>query len=230
MVCVAGVSAVWGIPTFRGAGGLWNDHRAEDLATPEAFARDPALVWQWYGWRLGKCRAAYENVAHEAIARLERAKGEGFLLATQNVDGLHRRAGSDHMVELHGSIEHARCNGAGCGVVTELPADFDGSAPPHCEICGAMKRPHILWFGETYWPGTLDVARRFAPYADVVLVVGTSGMVWAPMALAAEAQQAGAKVIDVNPQPSEVSRMADEWLKAPAGHVLPGLLDAAGIP
>lgn len=229
MITGAGVSAESGVPTFRGAGGLWNDRRAEDLATPEAFAREPGIVWRWYGWRLGICRAADPNPAHSALVRLERAFDQRFLLATQNVDDLHRRAGTEAMVELHGCIERARCSDPACGRVTPLSPQFDGTSIPRCEACGAALRPHILWFGESYWPGTLDSARMYAQHADLVVVIGTSGMVWAPVAVASEAQQAGAKLIDINPQRSEISEMADDWIAAPAGEALPALLDAAGI-
>ncbi len=230
VVTGAGVSAESGIPTFRGAGGLWEEHHPADLATPEAFARDPGLVWRWYGWRAGICRSADPNPAHLALVRLERALGEGLLLATQNVDALHRRAGSQRMVEIHGCIEDARCLGIGCHRISDLAGDFDGVEPPRCGHCGAPQRPHILWFGETYWPGTLDRALAFAQEAEFVLTVGTSGMVWAPIAIAEQAQRRGAFVVDLNPHPSELVDLADLWIQAPAGEALPALLDAAGIP
>lgn len=220
----AGISAESGVPTFRGAGGLWEGFSFGQLATPEAFSRDPELVWRWYGWRRRLCREARPNPGHEALAALERDVPR-FLLATQNVDGLHRRAGSRALIELHGCIDLARCTG--CEGVRELEPDFDGSAPPRCSACGALERPHILWFGESYWPGVLERALAFGARSDVVLVVGTSGMVWPPIALALQAQAAGAFLIDVNPEASQVSSAADAWLQGPAGTLLPELLDEA---
>ncbi len=220
----AGISAESGIPTFRGPGGLWEGYRAEELATPEAFARDPELVWRWYGWRRGVCRDAEPNPGHGAIAALERDVPH-FLLATQNVDGLHRRAGSEQLVELHGCIELCRCTG--CEEIRELEPDFDGASPPRCGSCGALERPHIVWFGESYWPGVLERALAFAARADVCLVVGTSGMVWPPVAVALQAQQSGAWLVDVNPNPSQVSAAADAWLQGPSGELLPDVIDEA---
>src|SRR5215212_12179206 len=139
----AGISAESGIPTFRGAGGLWRRFRAEDLATPEAFARDPKLVWEWYEWRRGLVREAQPNAAHLAIARLE-ASGRDVTVVTQNVDGLHARAGSRELIELHGNVFRVRCTGE--GDVRDAAAPF-GDLPPRC-ACGALLRPDVVWFGE----------------------------------------------------------------------------------
>ena len=223
VVTGAGISAESGIPTFRGAGGLWEGVRAEELATPAAFARDPERVWRWYRWRNVAYGACEPNVGHEIIARLE-PRYDDFLLLTQNVDGLHRRAGSGAIVELHGTIAQKRCTA--CAALSAFPegaAADGGSAVPRCERCGAATRPHILWFGETYWPGVLERAGAMAERADVTLVVGTSAQVWPPAAIALGSQRAGAFLIDVNPESTIVSEAADVHLVGGAGEVLSAL-------
>jgi NAD-dependent deacetylase len=227
VVTGAGVSAESGIPTFRGAGGLWEGFRAEDLATPGAFAEDPARVWRWYRWRRGICLAADPNPAHRTVAAMDEAFPE-FLLATQNVDGLHPRAGSRRIVELHGNIHTGRCTG--CGRIAPLPDEVgpEDAPPPACADCHAMLRPHIVWFGESYWPGVLEEAFAFAERADAVLVAGTSAMIYAPIAVAFRAAERGAVLIDVNPDRTEVSVRADAHLEGPAGEVLPVLWETVG--
>ncbi|HJN74218.1 MAG TPA: NAD-dependent deacylase [Myxococcota bacterium] len=220
VVTGAGISAESGIPTFRGEGGLWRGFDATQLATPEAFARDPDLVWEWYRWRKQICNDAQPNAGHRAVAELEE-QVPAFLLLTQNVDGLHPRAGSKKLVEIHGCIDTARCTR--CGAIFPVPQSED---LPGCSSCGALARPHILWFGESYWEGTLDVGVAFARRADFCLVVGTSGMVWAPSAVALEAKQHGAFLVDVNPNKSEITAHADAWLQGPSGELLPELLGA----
>ncbi len=231
VVTGAGISAESGIPTFRGAGGLWHGYRPEDLATPEAFARDPARVWQWYRWRAQEYGQCEPNPGHYTIAAMERALGPGrFLLATQNVDGLHRRAGNKQLVELHGSISQMRCSR--CDTLEPFPGGpvAEGEDPvPLCGRCGARMRPHILWFGEIYWPGVLEAAQDMAQRCDVVLVVGTSAQVWPPVALALGAQRAGAFMIDVNPEATPLSRGADAHLVGAAGEVLPALWEETGL-
>ena len=155
VVTGAGVSAESGIPTFRGEGGLWEGHRAEELATPEAFARDPETVWRWYRWRRGVCLEAEPNAAHRVIAEMDGEYPE-FLLATQNVDGLHPRAGNKRIVELHGNIHQGRCTA--CEEVAALPPEPEDAPLPRCAGCGGLVRPHIVWFGESYWPGVLEAA------------------------------------------------------------------------
>lgn len=218
----AGVSAESGIPTFRGAGGLWEGFRAEELATPEAFAADPHRVWRWYRWRRGICLQAAPNPAHRVMAEMDRFYEE-FLLATQNVDGLHRRAGSRRLLELHGNIHQGRCTD--CTRVHDLPGEPEPEdAPlPECADCGGLVRPHILWFGESYWPGVLERAMAAACAAEVVLVAGTSAMVWPPVAAALQAKESGAYLIDVNPAATELGVRADAHLAGPAGEVLPAL-------
>jgi NAD-dependent deacetylase len=219
----AGISAESGIPTFRGAGGLWREHKAEELATPEAFALDPELVWEWYQWRRGICNRAQPNEAHRVIAALEDRVPE-LLLATQNVDGLHQRAGSTRIIALHGNIDDARCTA--CRAVFAL--DADPPLLPSCPECGGLARPHILWFGERYWPGTLERAWTFATRADAVLVVGTSGAVGPPAALALEAARHGAFGVDVNPERSAVSDAMDLHIQAGAVEALGWIAEAFG--
>ena len=189
----AGISAESGIPTFRGAEGLWKNFRAEDLATPGAFRRDPRTVWEWYEWRRDLIREARPNAAHEAIAFLEQSPGLRVTVVTQNVDGLHTRAGS-RPLELHGNIFRVRCNG-GCGPSDAL--EPFPSIPPHCS-CGEMLRPDIVWFGEALSPDTWNAAVDAVHEADLVLVIGTSGLVY-PAAGLVGYQESGAS-IEVNPE------------------------------
>ena len=221
----AGISAESGIPTFRGAGGLWRNHKAEDLATPEAFSRDPELVWEWYRWQRSIYNGAEPNDAHRVIAALE-GRVPGFLLATQNVDGLHQRAGSNQVIALHGNIDDARCTA--CRTV--FPLDDDPPLLPPCPSCGSLSRPHILWFGEQYWPGTLETAWSFAAQADAVLVVGTSGAVGPPAYLALEAIRNGAFSVEVNPNASSLSGAVDLHIETGAVQALSRIAGAFGMP
>lgn len=237
----AGVSAESGIPTFRGAGGLWQGYRAEELATPEAFQRDAAKVWEWYHWRRGLVLEAEPNPAHEALAELERVH-EPFTLITQNVDGLHQRAGSRRVVELHGNIHHARCTD--CGHVAPLRDDAPGAdgsdgadgadgADRHgivaCDRCGAWTRPHIVWFGEMLPEQPWQEAHVAAASAAVLLVVGTSAAVYPAAGLVDVTATAGGAVVEVNPEQTALSSRATFSLREPAGVVLPTLLREAGI-
>lgn len=216
----AGISQESGIPTFRGPGGLWREHRAEELATPEAFARDPNLVWQWYDWRRGVCAKARPNPAHRVVAAMEGFYPD-FLLITQNVDGLHRRAGSEKIIEIHGNLWFARCTR--CGNLDELPATPLEAIPVMCAQCSGLSRPNVVWFGETYDPVLIDEALRFLASTDLVIVIGTSGMVPIPVQLATVAKGHGAFVIDVNPTPSAVGSVADDFIQEKAGEALPAL-------
>lgn len=224
-VCVmtgAGISAESGIPTFRGAGGLWRQFRPEDLATPEAFRREPKLVWEWYDWRRGLVRAAQPNAGHVALAQFERSRPEGFALVTQNVDGLHERAGSERVWKLHGDIWTLRCVSCGAEARDErvpLP-----ELPPRCESCGGMLRPGVVWFGEPLPAEALDAAFQAATACEVMLVVGTSAQVYPAAALAPLAQQAGARVIEVNMEETPHSGLADVPLRGAAGKILPQIL------
>lgn len=200
----AGVSAESGIPTFRDAQqGHWARFRPEDLASPGAYRRDPETVWQWYAGRYADVTRAQPNGAHHLLARLEREKGEGFFLATQNVDGLHARAGSERLVELHGNLTAARCET--CGTVAALPEPETFTPPPPCPACGAAMRPNVVWFGEYLPEAALAAASHAFQEADVALIVGTSGAVYPAAGLALETRRAGGVVIEVNPDETELT-------------------------
>jgi NAD-dependent deacetylase len=215
----AGISAESGVPTFRGPEGLWKEFKPEDLATPEAFARDPRLVWEWYDWRRGLIAQAQPNAAHRALAELERRKRR-FTLITQNVDGLHDLAGSGKILKLHGDIWRMRC--------LECGADFPNrrtplpKIPPHC-ACGGLARPGVVWFGEALPDGIMKEAEHAAE-ADVFLVVGTSAVVHPAAGLIPYAKQSGAKVIEINPEDTPYSPIADCVLRGKAAELLPELI------
>jgi len=211
----AGVSAASGLATFRGAGGLWRSYRAEDLATPEAYAKDPVLVWEWYATRFHKAIAAEPNDAHRLLAALE-ARTPDFTLVTQNVDGLHARAGSRKVLELHGDLTRSRCER--CGHLDPLTPNFP--IPPSCSHCGSRARPNVVWFGEALPERVLARAVDAFLTAEVALVVGTSGVVEPAASLGRLAAQAGAFVTEVNPEPTPLSRVASLSLRQDA---VPGL-------
>lgn len=224
-VCVltgAGISAESGIPTFRGAGGLWREYRAEDLATPAAFRRDPKLVWEWYDWRRGVVCAASPNAGHRALAEFEERLGDAFTLVTQNVDGLHERAGSARVHRLHGSLWRVRCTG--CGVESADERVPLPELPPRCETCGAMLRPGVVWFGERLPEQELDAAVAAASACEVMLVVGTSALVYPAAELAPLARRAGARVVEVNVEETPQSGLADAAIRGAAAAVLPEIL------
>jgi len=210
----AGVSAESGIPTFRGEGGLWRNFRAEELATPEAFARDPALVWEWYEWRRGLVRAAEPNAAHRAIAALRDA-----VVVTQNVDGLHARAGSAGVVELHGSLFRVRCVRE--HRVRAALDPFD-ALPPRCE-CGALLRPDVVWFGEMLSDDAVARASQAMRDADLLLIIGTSGIVYPAAGLVA---LCGGTTIEINPQASALSSRCTYAIAETAAAATPPLVEA----
>lgn len=216
----AGVSAESGVPTFRGSDGLWRNFRAEELATPGAFSRDPALVWEWYDWRRSKIAAVKPNPAHYALAEMEKHH-PGFTLVTQNVDGLHRLAGSRNLVEIHGCIWIVRCTG--CGAEDEN-RDVPITIPPKCAGCGELMRPGVVWFGEALPSGVIESAFAAAAEADLMIVAGTSGVVQPAASLALRAKDAGAFVVEVNPDSTPLSTAADIRLSGKAGEVLPNLI------
>jgi len=223
----AGVSRESGIATFRDAGGLWEGVDPMQLATPRAFAADPERVWRFYDARRTHAASAPPNPAHRAIAALE-ATGRPFLLATQNVDGLHERAGSKQLVRLHGSLWRLRCTG--CGDEHEDLHPKLESLPPHCDLCGEMLRPAVVWFEEPLPMIEFGRAQRAAREAELVLVVGTSSVVYPAASLQMAAIESGAYVVEINPETTSFSTYASEHLAGPAGVVLPALLVAAGIP
>jgi NAD-dependent deacetylase len=215
----AGVSAESGVPTFRGAGGLWRSHRPESLATPEAFARDPLLVWEFYDWRRTRIAAARPNPGHLALARLER-RVERFTLVTQNVDGLHRLAGSRAIVPLHGDIWTLRCTR--CGREREDRAAPLPGLPPRC-ACGGLERPGVVWFGESLPEGALERAAEAVRDADVLIVAGTSAVVYPAAGLVPLALDRDVPVIEVNPEATAFSSRAIA-VRAPAGEALPAIV------
>lgn len=221
----AGISAESGIPTFRDAmTGLWSRFRPEDLATPEAFLRDPRTVWDWYAWRREQVAQVSPNPGHRALASLEaqaHARGAEFLLVTQNVDGLHRAAGSHRMVELHGNIRHVKCFDHG-HLAESWP--HEGERPPRCAVCGSPLRPDVVWFGEMLPEGALERAITAAGRCDVFLCVGTSGLVEPAASLPIVALDAEACVIEVNREPTPLTRRASIALSGPAGEILPRLV------
>jgi NAD-dependent deacetylase len=221
----AGISAESGIPTFRDAlTGLWSRFRPEDLATPEAFRRDPKTVWEWYAWRRERVAGVAPNAGHTALAKMEidvQARGARFTLVTQNVDGLHQAAGSRAVRELHGSIRRVKCFDQGHPAGT-----WDaGESPPRCVRCGSWLRPDVVWFGETLPPGELEAAMRAAASCDVFLSIGTSGLVEPAASLAFAALERGATVIEVNPERTPLTSHATLVLHGAAGAVLPLLVD-----
>ncbi len=219
----AGVSAESGIPTFRDAQtGLWARFRPEELATPEAFARDPRLVWEWYEWRRGLVALAQPNPAHHALARMQ-SLVPGFTLITQNVDGLHTRAGSADVVELHGNIHRSKCFTDGLPVAEWAPTD---SPPPRCPRCRGPLRPDVVWFGEPLPAEALARAEAAARHCDAFLAVGTSAAVYPAAQLPITALAAGACVIEVNRDPTPLSAVATFSLPGRAGEILPQLVAA----
>jgi NAD-dependent deacetylase len=216
----AGISAESGVPTFRGDGGLWKDYKAEDLATPEAFVKDPRLVWEWYNWRRERIAKVLPNAAHKALVQLEIRKRE-FTLITQNVDGLHDRAGSGRMLKLHGDIWRMRCTVCGANWPDRrapLP-----KIPPHC-ACGGLARPGVVWFGEPLPDGMMKEAEHAAGAAEVFLVIGTSAVVYPAAGLVPYAKHGGARVIEINTDDTPFTNLVDCALRGPAGELLPQLL------
>ncbi|HEV7237774.1 MAG TPA: NAD-dependent deacylase [Thermoanaerobaculia bacterium] len=210
----AGVSADSGIPTFRGPGGLWRDFRPEELATPEAFRRDPKLVWEWYEWRRDLIRNAKPNAAHEAIARLPDA-----VVVTQNVDNLHARAGSLDVIELHGNIFRVRCTREQTTHVRDEPF---AQVPPSCD-CGALLRPDVVWFGEALPPHAVARAVGAIRAADLLLVIGTSGVVYPAAGFVSMHEGLS---IEINPEASGVSSACKFAIAERAAVATPKLIEA----
>lgn len=217
----AGISAESGIPTFRGPGGLWKQYRPEELATPEAFARDPLLVWEWYDWRRGLVAEAQPNPGHIALKVLE-DRTPSFALITQNVDGLHERAGSRNVIPLHGDLWTLRC--IACGRSTQNRQPHLPQLPPFCE-CGGMQRPGVVWFGEALPQDQWEKALDATGHSDLFLVVGTAAVVMPAGGLIRIAQSKGASVIEINAEETWFSASANLALRGPAGTILPQLLE-----
>jgi NAD-dependent deacetylase len=219
----AGVSAESGVPTFRDAQtGLWEKFKPEELATPGAFLRNPKLVWEWYAWRRKLVTEVKPNPAHLALVALEQMVPRLDLI-TQNVDGLHQRAGSRSVIELHGNITRTKCFDE--GTVVESWAEA-GHVPPLCPRCGALLRPDVVWFEEPLPEKEITQAIQASRACDVFLCIGTSAVVYPAASLPIEALDAGATVVEVNPEPTPFTSRAHFVLAGPAGKVLPELLEA----
>jgi len=223
----AGVSAESGVPPFRDAQtGLWARFDPRELATPAAFAKNPRLVWDWYAWRRERVSRVEPNAGHHALVEIERRVPE-FLLITQNVDGLHQRAGNRNIVELHGNISRVKCSRE--GTLVERWDASDGEVP-RCPSCGSLLRPDVVWFEEMLPPDALAAAENAARRCDLMLVAGTSAEVYPAAALPSLAEEAGAVVVEVNPDSTALSRRVDFALRAPSGVALPALVAASWSP
>jgi NAD-dependent deacetylase len=227
----AGISAESGVPTFRDAlTGLWSRFDAQSLATPQAFQEDPELVWGWYEWRRRLVQQVRPNHGHLAVARLA-AHVPQLTLITQNVDDLHERAGSEAAVHLHGSLFAPRC--ASCSrpapspATREQPAEGLRIPPPRCAHCGGPVRPGVVWFGEQLPEEALFAAAQAASQCDVLLTVGTSGLVYPAAEIPRLAARSGAAVLQVNPEPTPLDPIATANLRGPAAEILPALVPAA---
>jgi NAD-dependent deacetylase len=209
----AGISAESSIQTFRGASGLWEGHRVQDVASPAGFQRDPALVFEFYNLRRAKIREAQPNAAHLALARLEREFPGTVTVVTQNIDDLHERAGSQNVVHMHGEAMKAKCRD--CGSVSPCEGTLDERN--HCPVCQAVGklRPHIVWFGEM--PLLMDEIYLALSKADLFVAIGTSGQVYPAAGFAEAASSRGIRTIEVNPNTTEISPHFDERLRGPAG-------------
>lgn len=216
----AGISAASGIPTFRGSSGsLWDQYRPEDLATPEAFARDPELVWRWYDWRRSLIAASRPNPAHFALADMQ--KQGPVTVITQNVDGYHQQAGSTVVLEFHGSIWRVRCTA--CGQVTEdrrIPVPM----VPHCQVCGGLLRPDVVWFGEGIDPLTMTRSVEAVSECEILLVIGTAGVVHPAAGLVNLAHRNGAYVCEFNLERSALTPHVDCFVPGSAADSVPGIV------
>jgi len=216
----AGISAESGVSTFRDKDGLWSKYRIDEVATPEAFDADPRTVWDFYNLRRTQLPAVEPNAAHVALAKLEAAMPpENFTLITQNVDDLHRRAGSRNVIQMHGELAKVRCTG--CGTITET---LDDLGPlPLCDACGAMLRPHIVWFGEV--PMHMEEIDEAIRRCNMFLVVGTSGVIYPAAGMLARAKAKGALTVGVNLDAPDNVAYLDHFLQGKAGEILPGLVE-----
>ncbi|UCF19723.1 MAG: NAD-dependent deacylase [Gemmatimonadota bacterium] len=225
----AGMSKESGIPTFRDAQeGLWAKYDPQQLATRQGFREDPARVWGWYNYRRGLIARTEPHAGHGSVARLETLVRE-LVVVTQNIDGFHQQAGSTDVLELHGNINRFKCLDHDHPIELDVPiADCDGPlSPPGCPFCGSPVRPDVVWYGEMLPPGVLERAERLARSCDVMLVVGTSGMVQPAAGLPLVARSSGATVVEVNTDPSHLTTQVDVFLQGRAGIVLPQIV--AGV-
>jgi len=220
----AGVSQESGLRTFRDAQmGLWTQYKPEELASPEAFRRDPKLIWDWYAWRREAVKAVRPNAGHYALAKMENCVPE-FTLITQNVDGLHRMAANQNVLELHGNIQRVRC--ADCYTFSEI-WDDDTESVPRCKVCNGLLRPDVVWFGEALPRDQLEAAVEAARSCDVFFSIGTSGVVQPAASLAFAAHNRGAVVVEINAEPTPLTSKANYFLQGKSGEILPHLV--AGV-
>ena len=219
----AGVSQESGLRTFRDAqAGLWSQYKPEDLASPEAFTRDPKLVWDWYAWRREAIKGVRPNPGHYALVEMEKLVPE-FTLITQNVDGLHSFAGSQNVLELHGNIQKVRCSQ--CGIFTETWVD-DPDSVPTCSNCGGLLRPDVVWFGEPLPRGELEAAVKASRACQVFFSIGTSGVVQPAASLAHAARNNGSVVVEINAEPTPLTPKVDFAFHGKSGELLPDLVKA----
>ena len=216
----AGISAPSGIPTFRGSDdSIWSRYRPEDLATPTAFRRDPELVWRWYDWRRGLIADSAPNAAHQALADL--AQLAALTVITQNVDGYHQQAGSEDVLEFHGSIWTTRCTSCHHEIEDRrVPIPI----PPLCEKCGSLTRPAVVWFGEGIDQQIMNDSARAAHGCDIFLVIGTAGAVYPAAGLVEVAREGGARVLEFNLERSAISHAVDLFVPGSAADTVPLLL------
>jgi len=219
----AGVSAESGVPTFRGTDGIWSRLKPEELASMNAFMKNPSLVWEWYAHRKKIMSGIVPNPGHHALVRME-SLAPSFAVITQNIDNLHRRAGSRTVYELHGNIERNYC--MKCG--TPYGSDFEAAASgiPLCPACGGLVRPDVVWFGEMLPEDEWNASVRAAEGADLFMSVGTSAIVYPAASLPLIAKRSGAHLLEINPEPTPLTPQADEFLQGPSGVLLPLLADA----
>jgi NAD-dependent deacetylase len=218
----AGISAESGVPTFRGAEGLWGKFRPEELATMDAFLENPQIVWEWYNWRRKLLGEVKPNPGHYALAELA-GMVDDFSLITQNVDGLHAVAGSMDILELHGNIRRNKCSR--CNEACYIEDEVDPMDIPTCKYCGGKIRPDVVWFGEMLNSTVIERAFVCAERADVFLSVGTSAVVHPAASLPITAKRAGAILVEINPEPTPLSEIADFRFERPSGDFLPILVD-----
>jgi len=219
----AGISAESGVPTFRGTDGIWAKLNPEELATMDAFMRNPELVWEWYAHRKKVIAEVRPNPGHEALVALERLCPR-FAVITQNIDNLHRRAGSTKVFELHGNIERNYCMACGHRVSNESVLAAGGV--PKCPECGGKVRPDVVWFGEMLPEDEWEGAVRAAQSSDVFFSIGTSSVVYPAASLPLMAREGGAYLVEINPEPTPLTEHADEYLCGPAGEILPAIVNA----
>jgi NAD-dependent deacetylase len=217
----AGVSAESGVPTFRGNDGIWKRFKPEELANLDAFMRNPELVWEWYKARKRVIAEVKPNAGHVALVEMEKMFSS-FAVITQNIDNLHRRAGSSAVFELHGNIERNYCMKCGKNFANEVV--LTGEGIPYCE-CGGLIRPDVVWFGEMLPEDEWNGAMRACHSADVLLTIGTSGVVFPAASLPIEAKRSGAFVVEINPEPTPLTDIADEFVRGRSGEILPSLVE-----